>query len=108
MTRRKPSKADIARFDKLYSLGDIVAKMRAQPHEPATLHHITSGGRRLGHKFTIPLNPWRHQGTVLPGETSSSMKEVYGPSLAKSRAEFEAAYGTELELLAETNRLIGE
>lgn len=35
------------------------------------------------------------------------MRQIYGPSFAKSRAEFESAFGTEEYLLEETDKWLG-
>lgn len=35
------------------------------------------------------------------------MTRIYGPSFAKSRKEFEAAFGKEVKLLEETNKWLG-
>ena len=92
---------------KVAAFGCIACKMRLGVHEPTTVHHITDSGRRLGHLFTIPLCPWHHQGYVRPGMTSSKMVARFGPSLAKSRKDFESTFGTELELLSKVRACHG-
>ena len=70
-------------------------------------HHPTSGGRRLGDDLVIPLGRWHHQG--IPPTlymTKTQAREKYGPSLADGRKPFEKEYGTEVELLEETERLL--
>lgn len=67
----------------------------------ADVHHLLSGGRRRGHDFTIPLCPWHHRGIEPPPVD-------VGPSLANGSKPFRAAFGSDDELLAEVNRLIGE
>lgn len=39
--------------------------------------------------------------------SQKAMRELYGPSFAKSKAEFEEAFGTEQKLLEETNKWLG-
>ena len=62
----------------------------------AEVHHITSAGRRMGHLFTIKLCPTHHRGDG---------KQV--PSVHGSKKSFERRYGTQLELLAELQVLMG-
>jgi len=84
---------------KVAGMGCVACRLRLGVHEPTTVHHITSGGRRLGNMFTIPLCPWHHQGYCRRGLTSTKMAAIFGPSLAKSKTDFEREFGTELELL---------
>lgn len=63
---------------------------------PAAIHHITSGYRRMGHLFTLPLCPAHHQGDG---------REV--PSVHFAKRSFVARYGSELELLAELQVALG-
>lgn len=57
------------------------------------LNHITKNGRRMGHLYTIPLCFNHHQNqTPLP----------YGESLGKGKREFQAKYGTEMEMWERT------
>ncbi len=65
------------------------------------IHHLTSGGRRMGHAYTIGLCPWHHRGVPSPADDFGS-----GPSLAYSKRAFNEAYGTEITLLEETNKLL--
>ena len=57
MAKIKPNKAESARMAKVAELpccicGDF----------PVEVHHITQCGRRLGHKFTLPLCYEDHRG----------------------------------------------
>lgn len=87
--------------------GCICCLIRLGTHEPTTVHHITDCGRRLGHLFTIPLCPWHHQGYCRPGKTSKVMAQIFGPSLAKSKTDFERVFGTELDLLERMRQCLG-
>lgn len=62
-------------------------------------HHLLSGGRRRGHRFTIGLCIWHHRGQCHDGETTTSMTRRYGPSLAKGSKPFHQRYGSDDELL---------
>lgn len=92
---------------KVAAFGCVACKIRLGTHEPTTVHHITDSGRRLGHMFTIPLCPWHHQGYLKPGKSGKVMEQIFGPSLAKSKAEFTRVFGTELELLAKVQSWLG-
>ena len=74
------------------------------------VQHITSGGRRIGNYDSYPLCKWHHQGYIPAGfnlKNSTEAKGMFGPSFAKSKREFEERFGTEEELLAQTNLLLG-
>lgn len=70
-------------------------------------HHLLSGGRRIGHHATIGLCPWHHRGAVLFGATHAYMRAIYGPSLAEGSKPFHAEFGSDAELLARQNELLG-
>ncbi len=55
-------------------------------------HHITSGGRRLGHYHTLPLCFQCHEGTTL--------------SIGNTKKQFIAKHGTEQELLEKIQEII--
>ena len=75
---------------------------------PTEAHHLTSGGRRLGHDYTIPLGSFHHRGLLPVGmKTTHEAVERFGPSLETSKRDFIEKFGTEFELLAETNKLLG-
>jgi len=58
------------------------------------VHHLTSGGRRLGHMFTIPLCVECHR----TGKNS----------IASGRKNFVRFWGrNEMDMLEETNKLLG-
>lgn len=58
-------------------------------------HHITSGGRRIGHFHTLPLCTYHHgPQTPLP----------LGEAIHKGKKIFERKYGTQIELLEKVIR----
>ena len=105
---KSATKAQQRRFLDLQMVGCIACRIEgiADDHrpEPADIHHITMGGRRLGHDYTIPLCPWHHRGVGVAGLPDSVLEAVKGPSLARSKRAFVARYGTELCLLEHVNR----
>lgn len=91
------TKKDKVRFLALQDLGCVCCHILGW-YSPPDIHHILSGGRRMGNKFTIPLCPAHHRGIVkLPG---------YGPSLADGSKPFEKRFGTQKELLAKVNEML--
>ena len=93
-----PTKEERAWMGAISRLGCIVCRIQGRGYVPAAVHHLLSGDRRKGHRWTIPLcDPGHHQNAPMgSGEVSRH----------PNRAEFERRYGTELELLAETRALI--
>lgn len=78
------------------STHDCLACLHEGRNNQSNVHHITQGGRRLGHLFTIPLCPAHHK---------SDGRQV--PSIHHQKRTFVARYGSELELLAELKKRLG-
>ena len=94
-----PTAAESRWMAAIAELGCVVCIKFHQARTPAAVHHIVEGGRRLGHMFTIPLcDPGHHQNTPTPLKVSRH----------PNKARFEREYGTEMELLAYTQELVGE
>jgi hypothetical protein len=98
-----PSKADIRRFALLYDLGCVACGR----HINIEIHHYLSGNKRIGHEATIPLCTWCHRGTANSGKSGVVMLALIGPSFHQHRRAFRAKYGSDAELLALVNKLIG-
>lgn len=101
------TKSDKERFRQLAEMGCIVCRQNHGSFVQSEVAHVTHSGRRVGHKATIPLCPWHHRGVAPEGLTQPDMKTIYGPSFAKGKAEFEAAFGSEDSLLVATNIWLG-
>lgn len=89
--------AERAWMDDISQIGCIVCLLfENAPGTPGAVHHLLSGGRRIGHLDTICLcDPGHHQkGTV---------RKV---SRHPNKARFEAAYGSEVRLLEKTRELV--
>jgi hypothetical protein len=71
-------------------------------------HHlcISSGQKRLGDEFSIPLCVWHHRGDPAFGTTAGNMENIYGPSLARNPKAFRAQFGEDSLLLHRTNKLL--
>lgn len=86
-----PNAEERAWMDWITSYGCIACRIDGLGFTPPAVHHILRGGRRLGHRYTLPLcDPGHHQGGEAKGMVSRH----------PWKARFEARYGTELELLA--------
>lgn len=71
------------------------------------IHHVISGGRRMGHMSILPLCPWHHQGYPPQGYTDKQATDLFGPSLANGSKPFVRHWGSEAELLDEVAELLG-
>lgn len=88
--KRAPTAEEKAWMDDCVETGCIACWLDRVPHRPTAIHHIVEGGRRLGHKFSLPLcDPGHHQGGQSLGLVSRH----------PWKARFEERYGSERELL---------
>src|ERR1700689_2526297 len=94
-------KADRERFERLKKLPCICCMLsgKINPCGPTEIHHLLSGGRRIGHQATIPLGPWHHRVLVALNYHLSGMTDLWGPSLAHGSKPFHARYGPDSLLL---------
>lgn len=111
----KPTKAEAQRFDAMARCACLACLMNRQLGWGATLmelesHHLLSGGRRVGHMHTVRLCHYHHQAKRLPGAHTSyrAAAEIFGPSLEREPRRFRHVYGTDADLLALQNRMLGE
>jgi len=92
------NKADEQRIRQFYKLGCVACWLDDVPNPQYDVHHLLSGGIRIGDHATIPLCPWHHRGTF--AEASSEIaKAEHGPSMALHPKQFTVKYGTQRELL---------
>lgn len=102
-----PTKAEQARFDAMKEMGQCVACYQVGIHGRGyvEIHHLLSGNKRIGHMATVALCEWHHRGvTNIP---RSDMNTIFGPSLANGSKPFRAKFGSDAELLALQNALLG-
>lgn len=92
-----PTAADQAWMDRIACAGCIVCRLFFQAYRPAEVHHLLSGGRRMGHLYSIPLCVDHHRGGSKDGPFIS--RHPY-------KARFEDAYGAELDLLQAAQELL--
>ena len=103
-----PTKAEKARMDKLKEMGQCVACYQIGIHGRGyiQIHHLLSGNRRIGHMASVSLCEWHHLGRSEMGRAEA--ERVLGPSLANGSKPFRAKFGSDMELLALQNALLGE
>lgn len=83
-------------LDAIASLGCVVCRNLGHGEAPAAIHHIRAGqgaSQRASDYLVIPLCPTHHQ------------HGGYGVAIHAGQEAWEALYGSEMELLAQT---IGE
>jgi hypothetical protein len=110
----KPTLAQQQRMDAIAEIGCIVAHSLGIDLDdrpiPAEVHHLTVGGKhgakRLGHDFTIGLNPWSHRGEPFGGMSAARCEELFGPSYARQPRKFRQEVGSDDYLLDLQNTLI--
>ena len=79
--------------------GCIACYVSGMGHRGGDIHHLLSGGRRIGEMAVICLCPSHHRGGLGSGDFISRH-----PWLAR----FEKAYGKEAVLLEKTKRLVAK
>jgi len=112
------SKADQERLDAIHNMPCICCEIKGVCQSSRTeAHHLVDKGNRAasgGDQSTIPLCGWHHRGE--PSKSfegvafrRSWMLSAYGPSLKfqGKKGGFVEKWGTERELLAKTNELLG-
>lgn len=113
---KPPTATELARFTAMRAIGCLACRMnRLRGIATATftlrdleIHHLLSGGVRIGHHATICLCHFHHQGKRLPFVEYGykAQAEVYGPSLEREPARFRAMYGSQDDLLQQQNALL--
>jgi hypothetical protein len=104
------SSRDQQRYDALRKLGCIACHIDGYRGVPSDIHHLVDKGYRKhsgGNQATIPLCPWHHRSVPVGDFTLFYMRSVRGPSMALESKAFKERYGSQRELLAKVNELIG-
>jgi hypothetical protein len=113
MKRKPATKAELAHLARVKALPCLACRRRFQHGfydqcGVTEAHHLLVGGRRRGHMHVVSLGSWHHRGQLLPGWTKAEMEEGYGPSLANGSKPFHEAFGSDADLLAETEQLLAK
>lgn len=95
--KRTPTKEEATWMDAITALGCIACRIDGHLDIRGAVHHLLSGGRRIGHLYTICLcDPGHHQNGEQFGKVSRH----------PWKTRFEARFGTEAELLALTKDIL--
>lgn len=103
----KPTKAEAARMDAIKAGPCVACHQRGVASWCPEVHHLLSGGRRIGHMATVGLCAWHHRAVIAFGCTGAEMRDHFGPSLNEGSRLFHAEFGSDPELLAYQNALLG-
>lgn len=103
-----PTKAQSRRFLDMQVHGCIACKKHGLQHRAGDVHHVLSGGRRMGHDFTLCLCEWHHRGQPFAAIKNRVMEMIAGPSLHHNSRAFHETYGSDAELLDYQNQLLRE
>lgn len=93
------TKAEAAFQRYVRALGCIVCHIEGKGETPAEIHHMLSGGRRMGEMYVLPLCYWHHR---------SGRDDAEVTSRDHNQRRFEARYGTEMELLSKVREMVRE
>ena len=111
MGGKSRNKAEQARFDRIKDGPCIACLQRGidlSGQGLVEVHHLLSGGRRIGHMATVGLCMWSHRGVPFWLCTHEEMRDHYGPALSEGSKPFRDEFGTDAELLQMQNELLGE
>jgi len=97
MKGRRPTAAEDAHMNHVAELGCIVCRLHMQTYTPCEIHHTDGKTKSGAHFKTLGLCHWHHRG----GNDCESYTSRH-----PYKAEFEARYGSEEELMAKTKELI--
>ena len=78
----------------LVDYGCVLCKWEWQLTTPPQIHHMLSGGRRMGHLWTLPLCFSHHDGGINNAQIVSR-----GHSLRRWENRYAERFGTEREIL---------
>lgn len=101
-----PTKYEQDRLDAMIRLGCVACAHLKIPYADIEVHHLLSGGKRMGHWFTIPLCAGHHQGdfTRLQKELIPRKKLV---AISSGSKAFNKAYPTQRELWERVQKRLG-
>ena len=100
MSRKSATRAEKRRMDRIKIIGCLPCLLDGMPDRICDVHHVLddSGEKRLGHRFTYGGCLWHHKGDERP-YGKSTMREVFGPSLAEEPSRYAERYGSEQQLV---------
>ncbi len=102
MKGRTPSAAEKRHMAEVAELGCIVCRNTFGIYSEAAIHHIDGKTKPGAHSRVLPLCARHHQVSSDSGEYTTR----HAPGRNAGKAMFEAAYGSEDDLLAQVNDLL--
>lgn len=100
-------KSDKSRIERIYRLGCCACASIGVPnYHMIEIHHLLSGGERLGDRWTIPLCKGHHQGYFTATQIVL-LPEEHRAAIGKGRKPFIKAFGTERKLLEKVDFVLG-
>lgn len=104
---KTPNRAECARRDAIHA-GHCMACLQRDINVKGQFlvewHHLQG---KKKHMLTIGLCCWHHRAVPFFGCSHQEMRDHYGPSLAEGSKPFHAEFGSDDELLAGQNLLLG-
>lgn len=111
MTKDERARVDAAKFDHSCIPCLVWARAGRMPlSDVATCceyDHKKSGNIRRGHAYGYAECLWHHRGRVSCGWNHAHMRAHFGPSLMDGSRTFHETYGSDDELIALQNQLLG-
>ena len=101
-----PTIVEQRRFYRFQDVGCVACLQLNPPRQSVPeVHHLLSGGRRRGHRYSIPLCPWHHRGVA---EQTAIARLQLGPSMADGPENFRAHFGSDNDLLEMTDAIVAK
>jgi hypothetical protein len=107
---RALTKADEARRTKIHAGNCIACAQRGIDLTGSGYvqwHHLEGKTKPGCHQKTVGLCLWHHQARPMGTDTHKYSRAYYGPSLDEGSKPFHAEFGSNAELLARQNELLG-
>lgn len=102
----KPTKAEASRMDAIKQGPCVACHQRGVASWCPEVHHLLSGGRRIGHMATVGLCAWHHRAVIFSHWTGAEMRAHYGPSLNEGSKPFHQEFGSDAVLLGYQDALL--
>ena len=99
MRLKPPTVAEQEWMEAIVRIGCIVCILTKQGPTPGEVHHMLSGGRKMGHRWTLCLCPSHHRGGL-------NNRQIV--SRDHSQRRFEERYWPEIDMHAATERLVAK
>jgi hypothetical protein len=98
-----PTRYEQERIEAMVRLGCVCCAKLGIPYANVECHHLLSGGKKMGHWFTIPLCAGHHQGyfTALQKKLIPAKQRV---AISSGSKAFARIYGTQRELWARVQK----